>query len=51
MPNDDQKPTEMELIHARLTCYFDEPQMGLHYTYEKHAKGDQTNHGQSLGRP
>ena len=25
MSNDDQKPTEMKLKHARLTCYLDEP--------------------------
>ena len=45
-----QKPTEMEPTHARKTCYFDEPQMRLHYTYEEHAKGNQTSHGLSQGR-
>ena len=47
MPNDGQKPTEMESIHASKTCYFDGPQVGLHYTYKMHAQGDQTSHGQS----
>ena len=45
-----QKPTEMGSSQARQTSYFDEPQMGLHYTYKKHAKDDQIRHGKSQGR-
>ena len=45
-----QKSTEMDSTQARQTCNFEELQMGLHYTYKMHAKGDQTSHGQSQGR-
>ena len=50
MSNNGQKPAEMEPIYARKTCYFARLQVGLHYKYKKHARGDQDRPKQSYGR-
>ena len=41
MANDGQKHAEMEPKYARKTYYFARLQVGLHYKYKKHARGDQ----------
>ena len=40
----------MEPIQGTKTCYFARLQVGLHYKYKKHARGDQDNQKQSYGR-
>mgnify|MGYP003703490087 CR=1 FL=1 len=44
----DQKPTETQLTHVRMKCYFDRPCKGLFYTCKMDIQYDKTTYGQRL---